>query len=192
MFDRWCRSPPSPPAAGLSAAEMIDAARACARAENAACARKVAVMAVNSHPPHAPGFTCIWARLWAADAGDRRTPHRRDGLQRVRGGPPHPRQTPRRGLHRPADRDHTILACDAAPTDTRSPQSASNRKSKPFTAQCRPTVAFGAGLMHAPLAESMIDGGTVARNHTSGPRFRHPSRAAPPRVPWPRSSAAAT
>lgn len=27
--------------AGLSAAEMIDAARACARAENAACARKV-------------------------------------------------------------------------------------------------------------------------------------------------------
>ncbi|VEG52095.1 protein of uncharacterised function DUF222/HNH endonuclease [Mycolicibacterium aurum] len=43
MFDQ---SVPEPSQLdGLSAAELVDAARACARAENAACARKLAVMA---------------------------------------------------------------------------------------------------------------------------------------------------
>ncbi|CAN3127591.1 HNH nuclease domain-containing protein [Mycobacterium sp. smrl_JER01] len=43
MFDQ--RVPEPDQLAGLSASELIDAARACARAENAVCARKLAVMA---------------------------------------------------------------------------------------------------------------------------------------------------
>ena len=43
MFDSLVPEPAQ--LAGLSAAELIDAARACARAENALCARKLAVMA---------------------------------------------------------------------------------------------------------------------------------------------------